>query len=188
MKIPVPDTAEQPGPGGLRRAHGVQQSRHKAHMAGLQHEVPARQSQALSRQGHRLGGNGVVHPAHTLQPHLADLLKGMALLAGAIDVLRVVKPPAAPLLKLGVLGDGERHIRLQRQQPPIQISKGNNLFRGQKPAVLLVEAVFLEAAHAVLPEARLLIQQPEPEGQPLLGTQDIQIQFHGVPPCGAAPH
>ena len=69
---------------------------------------------------------------------------------------------------------------------PTQIADKPEEFR-TGAAVLLVEAVLLKAAHAVLAEARLFIEQAEPEGQPLLGPQHIQIQFHGVPPCGAGP-
>jgi len=38
-------------------------------------------------------------------------------------------------LDLNVLrpqGDGESHVRLQRQQPPVQVRKGDDLLAGRK--------------------------------------------------------
>ena len=185
MGVPVPDTGQELGPDGLRSSHSVKKAGDKAHMAQPQHKVPARQRQALNRQRHRLGRDGAVHRADALQAHLADLPEGVALLAGAVDILGVVVAPAAALLHLGVLGDGEGHVGLQRQQPPVQVREGNDLVTGKKPAVLLVQSVLLKPAHVVLPEARAFKQQPRLEGDPFLGAEHIQIQFHwGVPPWG----
>ena len=138
------------GRAGLSCAHGVKEAGDKAHVADLQHEVPLRQGQALQGQGHSLGGGIIVHGADALQAHLADLPEGVALLAGAVDVLHVIVASAAAGLHLGVLGDGEGHIRLEGQQPPVQVREGDDLLAGEKPAVLLIEPVLLEAAHVVL--------------------------------------
>ena len=116
MAVLVPDAGQELGPHRLPGAHGVKEARHKAHVADLQHEVPLCQGQAPQRQGHRLSGGGVVHGADALQAHLADLPEGVALLAGAVDVLHIIVASAAALLHLGVLGDGEGHIGLEGQQ------------------------------------------------------------------------
>ncbi|SCJ08302.1 Uncharacterised protein [uncultured Blautia sp.] len=108
----------------------------------------------------------------------------MALLAGAVDVFLIVVPAAAAGPHLGILGDGEGHVRLQRQQPPVQVRKGDDLLAGKKTAVLLIETVFLEPTHVVFAEALLFIQQPQLQRCPLLGPQDVQIQFHGDSPPG----
>ena len=129
-------------------------------MAQLQHKVPARQRQALYCQGPHLRRDGLVHRADALQAHLADLLEGVALLAGTVDVLGIVVPAAVPRLYPGVFGDGECDVRLQGQQAPVQVRKGDDLVAGEKAAVLLIQAVLLKPAHVVLAEARLLKQQP----------------------------
>ena len=184
MDVLVPDAGEQPGPHRLVGAHRVKEAGDKAHVADLQHEVPLRQGQTPQGQGHHLGRGSGVHGADALQAHLADLPEGVALLAGAVDVLLVVIAAAAAGRHLGVLGDGEGHVRLQRQQAAVQVRKGDDLLTGQKAAVLLIQAVLLEPAHVVFAEALLLIQQPQLQRHPLLGPQDVQIQFHGDSPPG----
>ena len=188
VDVLVPDAGEQLGPHRLVGAHRVKEAGDKAHVAHFQHEVPLRQGQAPQGQGHHLGRGSGVHGADALQAHLADLPEGVALLAGAVDVLLVVIPAAAPRLHLGVLGDGEGHIRLQRQQAAVQVREGDDLLAGEKAAVLLIQAVFLKPAHMVFLKALPLIQQPQLQRRPLLGAQDIQIQFHGdTPSAGPGP-
>ena len=103
----------------------------------------------------------------------------MAFLTGTVDVFRIVKASAVFRLNPGVFGNRKGNVRLQRQQTAVQVGKGDDLLAGQKPPVLLVETVFLKPAHAVLPESRPFVQQPQLQGNPLLRPQDIQIQFHG---------
>lgn len=184
MDVFVPDAGEEPGPHSLLGAHRVKEAGDEAHVADLQHEVPPGQGQAPQGQGHHLGRSGIIHGTDALQAHLTDLPEGMALLAGAVDVFLIVVPAAAAGPHLGILGDGEGHVRLQRQQPPVQVRKGDDLLAGKKTAVLLIETVFLEPTHVVFAEALLFIQQPQLQRCPLLGPQDVQIQFHGDSPPG----
>ena len=161
MLIFLPDAGQKPGTGGLRRAYGIQKTGHKSHVARLQGEGPPGQGQALQGQRNRLGRDAVIHRADTLQTDLADFLEGVAFLAGAVYIFRVIVATAALRLHLGVFGDGEGDIRLEGQQAAVQICKGDDLLTRQETAVFLVEAVLLKAAHMVLPEPRAFIQHPQ---------------------------
>ena len=188
VAVLVPDAGEEPGPHRLPGAHGVQEAGDEAHVADLQHRVPLRQGQAPQGQGHHLGGGRPVHGADALQAHLPDLPEGAALPAGAVDVLRVVEAAARPRLHRGVLGDGEGHVRLQGQQPPVQVREGDDLLTGQEAAVLLVEAVLLEPAHVVVAEARPLVQQPAAAAPPAPGAAESSdpIPWGTLLPAGGA--
>ena len=148
-------------------------------MAQLQHIVPPGDGKALNGQRDRLRRHGVIHRTDALQPHLTDLPEGVALLTGAIHIFQIIEVAAAALLHLSVLGNGQRYIRLQSQQPAVQIREGDDLLAGEEAAVFPIQAVFLEPPHVVLAEARLLIQQPQLQRNPFLRSQNIQIQFHG---------
>ena len=69
---------------------------------------------------------------------------------------------------LGRLGDGEGHVRLEGQQPPVQIGEGDDLLRRKKAAVLLIQPVLLEAAHVIFAAARRFVQRPQRKGGLLL--------------------
>ena len=150
-------------------------------MAQLQHKVPLRQRQAGDRQGNHLSRCILLQAADALQAHLVDLLEGVALLAGTVYIFQIIEPSAAPLLHLGIFRDGERHVRLEGHEAPVQIRKGEDLLVGEKAAVLLIESVFLKPAHVVVAETSALIQLPQLQGKPLLRPQKIQIQFQGSP-------
>ena len=115
VAVLVPDAGKELAPHTLRRANGVQKAGDKAHVAHFQNEIPVQQLQALNGQAHRLGGHGVIHRADALQAHLVDLFKGVAFLARAVDVFRVIEPSAAARLHLGILGNGKGHVRLEGQ-------------------------------------------------------------------------
>ena len=102
-------------------------------------------------------------------------------MAGTVHIFQIVEPAAAPLLHLGVLCDGERHVRLEGHEAPVQIREGEDLLVREKAAVLLVEPIFFKAAHVIVAETGALIQLPQLQGQPLLRPQKIQIQFQGSP-------
>lgn len=179
MAVFVPDAGQQPGTDALRCAYGVKKAGDKAHVAQLQHIVPPGDGKALNGQRDRLRRHGVIHRTDAFQPHLTDLPEGVALLTGAIHIFQIIEAAAAALLHLSVLGNGQRYIRLQSQQPPVQIREGDDLLAGEEAAVFPIQAVFLEPPHVVLAEARLLIQQPQLQRNPFLRSQNIQIQFHG---------
>ena len=138
-------------------------------MADLQHPRAAQQPQRLRRQTNGLPHLRLADAAQHLQPHLGDLLKGMALCRRAVDIFVVIVPERLPLGGLRRLCDGEGHIRLESQQPPIQIGEGDDLLRRQKTPIFLIEAVFLKPTHVVLAAPRILVQCPQRERCPLLG-------------------
>ena len=134
----VADAGQKPGTDGLGGPHGVQQSRHKAHVAQLQHKLPVCQRQTLQGQGDGLHRDRVIHGADALQTHLPDLPEGMAFLTGTVDIFRIVKPPAAAGFHLGVFGNGKGHIRFEGQQAAIQVRERDDLLAWQKPAEIPV--------------------------------------------------
>ena len=103
----------------------------------------------------------------------------MALRRGAVDVLTVIEPFGLPRRRLGALGNREGDVRLQSQQAAVQIGKGDDLPRGQKCLVLLVQGVFFKLAHMVLAAARRFVQGTQSKGGPLLGLQEGKFKFHG---------
>ena len=79
---------------------------------------------------------------------------------------------------LSRLGDGQGHVRLQGQQTAIQVGKGDDLFRRQKASILLIQPVFLKAAHVVFAASRRLVQRPQRKGCTFLRLQIRQIKLH----------
>ena len=151
-------------------------------MADLQHPARFQGFEGAGSQLHNLPHPGLVHCADVFQPHLGDLLEGMALGRGAVDVLAVIIFQGLALFGLGRLGDGEGHVRLEGQQAAVQVGEGDDLLRREETPVLLVEAVFLEPAHVVFTAAGGLIEGPQAEGGPLFGLQNRKIKLHsGIP-------
>ena len=147
-------------------------------MAHFQHPRSPQLPQRLRRQPDGLLDLCFAHGSQHLKAHLGDLLEGVALCRGAVDVLVVVIFQRLTGCGLGRLGDGKGHVRLERQQPPVQVREGDDLFRRQKAAVFLIQPILLEAAHVVFAAPRRLVQRPQPEGSPLLRLQIRQIKFH----------
>ena len=156
-------------------------------MADLQHPLCAQRRQRLRRQTHRLLHLGFAHSTQQFQTHLGDLFKGVAFGRGAVDVLVVVVSQRLARGGLRRLGDGQGHVRLERQQTAVQIGKGDDLLRRQKAAVLLIQAVLLEPSHVVLAAACRLVQAAQRKGGALLWLQMLQTELHFAPsfpfPC-----
>ena len=150
-------------------------------MADFQHPLCAQRRQRLRRQTHRLLHLGFAHSAQQFQTHLGDLLKGVALGRGAVDVFVVVVPQRLARHGLRRLGDGQGHVRLERQQTAIEVGKGDDLLRRQKAAVLLIQAVLLEPPHVVLAAACRLVQAAQRKGGTLLWLQMLQTELHPAP-------
>lgn len=103
----------------------------------------------------------------------------MALCRGAVDVLMVVIPQGLAGGGLGRLGDRQGHVRLERQQTAIQVTrKVMTCSEDKKPGFSLIKPVLLKAAHVIFAAARRLIQRPQRKGGPLLGLQTVQTEFH----------
>ena len=173
---------QQGGTGSGGDPQSIQQPEKIPHVADLQHPRTSQSRQRLRRQTHRLLHLRLLHHAQHLQTHLGDLLKGVALGGGAVDVFVVVVPQGAAGGRLSGLGNGKGHVRLQRQQPPVQVGKGNDLLRGKEAAVLLIQPILLKASHMILAAARRLVQPPQGKGGALLGLQCRKIKFHVAPP------
>ena len=152
-------------------------------MAHFQHPFGAQLPQRLRRQTHSLLHFRFAHLAQHFQTHLGDFLEGVALGRGAVDIFMIIVPQGLAGGGLRRLGDGEGHIRLERQQAAVQIGKGDDLLRRKKTAVFLIQAVFLKPAHVVLAAARRLVQCPQGKGGALLGLQTFQTEFHVGSPC-----
>ena len=169
---------QQGGAGRFGHRQRIQQTEQIPHMAQLQHPGRAQLFQRSCRQPDCLLHLRFAHGSQHLQAHLRDLLEGVALHRGAVDVLVVVVFQRLAGGGLGRLGNGEGHVRLERQQPSVQVGEGDDLFRRQKAPVLLIQTVFLKAAHVVFAAARRLIQCPQRKGGPLLRLQIRQIKSH----------
>ena len=187
MGVFLPQLFQQLRPGGFRHAQRIEQAEQVAHVADFQHPLCAQRRQRLRRQTHRLLHLSLAHSAQHLQTHLGDLFKGVAFGRGAVDVLVVVVPQRLARRGLRRLGDGQGHIRLERQQTAIQIGKGDDLLRRQKAAVLLIQAVLLEPSHVVLAAACRLVQAAQRKRGALLWLQMLQTELHFAPsfpfPC-----
>ena len=166
-----PQRRQQAGPGGFRHAQRIKQPKQVAQVAHFQHPGPAQLLQRLRRQTDGLLHCFFVHGPQQFQAHLGDFLEGVALRRGAVDVFVVVVFQRLAGGGLGRLGNGEGHIRLQRQQPPVQIGEGDDLLRREEAAVLLIQPVLLKPPHVVFAAPRRLVQRPQRKGRPLLGQQ-----------------
>ena len=181
MGIFLSQLFQQLRPGSFRHAQRIEQAEQVAHVADFQHPLCAQRRQRLRRQTHRLLHLGLAHSAQQFQTHLGDLFKGVALGRGAVDVLVVVVPQRLARRGLCRLGDGQGHIRLERQQTAIEVGKGDDLLRRQKAAVLLIQAVLLEPPHVVLAAACRLVQAAQRKGGALLWLQMLQTELHFAP-------
>ena len=181
MGVFLPQLFQQLRPGGFRHAQRIEQAEQVAHVADFQHPLCAQRRQRLRRQTHRLLHLGFAHSAQQFQTHLGDLLKGVALGRGAVDVLVVVVPQRLARHGLRRFGDGQGHIRFECQQTTVQIGKGDDLLRRQKAAVLLIQAVLLEPSHVVLAAACRLVQAAQRKGGALLWLQMLQTEPHPAP-------
>ena len=166
------DQLQQLGPPRFRHVQRIQQAGHEAHVAQLQHRRGLQRLQALPGKAQHLGRSRLIHCADALQPHLVDFFIGMALQAGAVHVFDVIVFFALTGGGLGIFCNAQGHVRLQGQQPPVQVGEGNHLVAGEKPPVLLIQAVFLKAAHVELAVPRLLIQCTQAQAGPLLRFQN----------------
>ena len=158
----------------------VQQAGQVAHVADFQHGGHIQRGQALQGQPHHGGLLVGVHRAHALQSHLVDGLEGVALAAGAADLLIIIKALALPCRGLGRLGDGQRYVGLDGPQLAVQVGEGDDLCVRQKALILLIQGVFLKAGRAVFAVAGLLIQGTQAEGRLFGGVKrlsSISITF-----------
>ena len=187
MGVFLPQLFQQLRPGGFRHVQRIEQAKQVAHVADFQHPLCAQRRQRLRRQTHRLLHLSLAHSAQHLQTHLGDLFKGVAFGGGAVDVLVVVVPQRLARRGLRRLGDGQSHVRLERQQTAVEVGKGDDLLRRQKAAVLLIQTVLLEPSHVVLAAACRLVQAAQCKGGALLWLQMLQTELHFAPsfpfPC-----
>ena len=123
----VPQLLQQRRTDSLRRTDGIQQTGDVPHVADLQHGGHLQRRQTLQRQPHHLRLLGVIHRAHALQTHLVDGLEGVALPAGPADLFIIIITLALAGRGLGVLRNGQRHIRLDGPQLAVQIGEGHHL-------------------------------------------------------------
>ena len=183
MGVLFPQLFQQGSPGGGGYFQRIEQTEEIAHVAHFQHPFGTQLTQRLRRQTHGLLHFRFAHFAQHFQTHLGDFLKGVALGRGAVDIFMIIVPQCLAGGGLCRLGDGEGHVRLERQQAAVQISKGDDLLRRKEAAVFLIQAVFLKPAHVVLAAARRLVQRPQGKGGALLGLQAFQTEFHVGSPC-----
>ena len=170
--------AQQARAGVLRHLQSIKQTEQIAHVAHFQHPVGAQLPQRLCRKTHGLLHFRFAHTAQKFQTHLADLLEGVALCRGAVDVFVVVVAQRLAGGGLRRFGNGEGHVRLESQQTAVQVGEGDDLFRRKKAAVGLIQAVLLKPAHVVLAAPCGLVQRPQGKGGTLLGLQRRKIKFH----------
>ena len=163
MGVLLAQQVQQGGAGRFGHCQRIQQTEQIPHVAQLQHPGRAQLFQRSCRQPDCLLHLRFAHGSQHLQ---------------AVDVLVVVVFQRLAGGGLGCLGNGEGHVRLERQQPSVQVGEGDDLFRRQKAPVLLIQTVFLKAAHVVFAAARRLIQCPQRKGGPLLRLQIRQIKSH----------
>ena len=179
---PMAVAGPQPGQDLLPGKRGHRQ---RLHQAGQITHVPDFQPpgrahalgqpcQRAGRQRHRLARLSLPRPSDELHPHLGDLFERMAFGRGAVDVFAVIKALGLARGGLGALGNGQGDVRLQGQQPPVQVGEGDDLPRRQETLVFLIEGVFFKLAHVVLAAARRLVKGPQPKGGPLLGLQQVK--------------
>ena len=159
----------------------VQQAGQVAHVADFQHGGHIQRGQALQGQPHHGGLLVGVHRAHALQSHLVDGLEGVALAAGAADLLIIIKALALPCRGLGRLGDGQRYVGLDGPQLAVQVGEGDDLCVRQKALILLIQGVFLKAGRAVFAVASLLIQGTQAEGRLFGGGKAVEFDLHNIP-------
>ena len=178
MGVLFPQLFQQGSPGGGGYFQRIEQTEEIAHVAHFQHPFGTQLTQRLRRQTHGLLHFRFAHFAQHFQTHLGDFLKGVALGRGAVDIFMIIVPQCLAGGGLCRLGDGEGHVRLERQQAAVQIGKGDDLLRRKEAAVFLIQAVFLKPAHVVLAAARRLVQRPQGKGGALLGLQAFQTEFH----------
>ena len=145
-------------------------------MADVQQIVPADQLQAPGRQQQHLAHGHQVDLPHALQAGLHDLLKAPGDGRGPVHILAVIHLlQTAPLL--GVLHNGEGHVRLQRHQPPVGVGKGQDILADQKALVLNIEVVGFKLAHLVLNISIAAVQLPQ------LAHHPFTVQrSHALPP------
>ena len=178
VRILFPQLFQQAGAGILRHAQCVEQAEQIAHVADFQHPRGPQLGQALRCQPDRLLHLCFPHRAQHLKAHLGDLLEGVALCRGAVDVFVVVVAQRLAGGGLRRFGNGEGHVRLESQQTAVQVGEGDDLFRRKKAAVGLIQAVLLKPAHVVLAAPCGLVQRPQCKGGTLLGLQRRKIKFH----------
>ena len=152
-----------------------------AHVADFQHGGHIQRGQALQGQPHHGGLLVGVHRAHALQSHLVDGLEGVALAAGAADLLIIIKALALPCCGLGRLGDGQRYVGLDGPQLAVQVGEGDDLCVRQKALILLIQGVFLKAGRAIFAVAGLLIQGTQAEGRLFGGGKAVEFDLHNIP-------
>ena len=162
----------------LTHIQSVQQAGEKAHVGQLQLEIPPAQAQSVQRQPQQVPHILRRHLSHAFQAHLVDLHEGVALPAGTVDLFIIVNLFAGTGGGLQVFGDGQGHVRFQRQQAAVQIGEGQHLFRRKKAAVALVQAIFLKAAHVVFAVSRPLGQGTKLKGGALGPLENAQIKIH----------
>ena len=178
MGIFLVEQFQQPSPGRLGHLQIVQQAGDKTHVADFQHRGYLQRCQTLQRQPDHLRLGRRIHRAHALQAHLVDGLEGVALPAGTADLFIIIEALALPRRRLGRLGNGQRHVRLDGPQLAVQVGEGHHLGIGQKPLILLVEGVLLKPGTAILAIACPLVQSPQPERGLFRRGKILQLDFH----------
>ena len=129
-------------------------------MGDVQHEPSPQKLQTLRRQQHHLGDFIIPQVAHTFQPRLHDLP------VIPVDVLIVVQLLHRARGVRGIFHDGQRHVRLQCQQPSAAAGKGDDPVGQQKVLVADVQIVFFKLAHFVADVAVAPVQSAQGEHRP----------------------
>ncbi|MPM61732.1 hypothetical protein SDC9_108592 [bioreactor metagenome] len=108
-------------PNRLLREHAGEH----ANVRNVQHVALANHREALFREREHLRAGKRIHAANALQPGLQDFAKTGCVLRHAVDRLRVADLARAPVVRR-VLHDGERHVRLEREQGSVLVAKGEH--------------------------------------------------------------
>ena len=169
---------DEGGTVGLCHPHAVQPCGDKAHVAQFQHIAVGKGVEAVHRQADHLGLLSAADRTQAFQPHLADLGKDVAFPAGTADLLGIEILLAAAGRRLGIFGNGQRHVGADGPQFAVQIGESDHLGVGQEAFVLLIERILLKPGHAVFAVAGFLVEQAQLQGAALGRRKGGYVEIH----------
>ena len=127
-------------------------------MGNIHNKAGRERGKAVERQGKHFAHGVKADLPDVFKPHLRDLPEGTRIACRTVYRLAVTKALRQGHAFLHAAHDGKRDVRLEREQLPAEVVKGEDMLLLQKTAVLCVKIVFFKLAHAELAVAILRIQ------------------------------
>lgn len=185
MRIFLRDAHKRPLAESFIRTGTRQRSRQHVQVRDLEHKIIRDQRQTLRRERDDFIDIIQIRIADAFQPRLHDLLEAVCALRNAIDILVVVDL----LLDAGhvftAADDGQRHVRLERQQLPVRVVEGDDAVADEKVLVADIEVIFFKLAHPVRQIAVSAIEVAQAKDRGFFTPEQFFIQ-HGRPPLRSA--